>query len=67
MKGVPNSAILYECEQRWCTPLQLYDHMYKGNVVTFDLLKAPGGKVAFSCKNEKNMAISTNTNFKRRV
>jgi hypothetical protein len=67
MKGVPNNAILYECEQRGCTPLQLYDHLYKGNAVTFDLLKAPGGKVAFSCKNEKNMTISTNTNFKRRV
>ena len=66
MKGVPNDSILYEAEKRNTSLEDLYDYLYTGNSVIFDLLKCPeGDKVRF--KNNKNMTITTLTTFEREV
>jgi hypothetical protein len=66
MKGVPNDSILYEVEKRNTSLENLYDHLYYGNSIVFDLLKCPNGdKVRF--KNNKNMTITTLSTFERQV
>jgi len=56
MKGVPNSCILYECKKRNLTPFQLYEKLYSGESVGFDLTEN-GDKDNF--KFNKNFSIST--------
>ena len=39
MKGIPTKSVLYEAKHLNLTPLDLYEKMYKGEGVSFDLLK----------------------------
>lgn len=37
MKGIPNSAILAYCKQNKLTPIELYEKLFNGESVKFDL------------------------------
>ena len=39
MKGIPTKSVLYEAKHLNLTPLDLYEKMFKGEGVSFDLLK----------------------------
>ncbi len=66
LKGVPNGSILAECKRRKCTPYALYTKMYKGQAITFDLLKNEHGK-KIRFKKGDNMTFSTVPKFERKV
>lgn len=62
MKGVPNATILYTAEQRNQTLLELYQDLYDGEAIEFDLLC--GGKRC-NFKFHKDMTIESMQEFKR--
>ena len=62
MKGVCNQAILYECDKRNINPLQLYDLLYDGEEIEFDLL-CGGTKPCF--RFNSNYTIKSETKFIR--
>jgi len=66
MKGVSNGAILAECKRRKITAYNLYEKMYNGEAVTFDLLKTEDGEcVRF--KKTKSSMMETLDKFQRTV
>lgn len=62
MKGVPNYSIEYEAERKGCSVYELYEKLYDGEDVEFDLLC--GGKKS-NFKFNKNMSIYNVKDFKR--
>lgn len=64
MKGISNDSILYYCKQNEITPFELYEKLFAGEAIQFDLLNG-GTKVNFVFN--KNMTIKNNTDFKRTI
>ncbi len=66
LKGIPNGAILAECKRRKITPYNLYEKMFDGEAVKFDLLKDEHGKrVRF--EKTKSSTMLTVPRFERVV
>jgi hypothetical protein len=64
LKGIPNSTIHHTCKLMKLTPIELYEKLYNGEVVEFDLTNA-GSKVNF--KNEADYTIHTLKKFTRSI
>jgi hypothetical protein len=64
MKGVPNSTILYTCEQLKVSPYELYEKLNKGEKITFDLTE---GKKKSNFKYQSDGLVSTLCEFKRDI
>lgn len=64
MKGISNDAIKYYCDKEKINPLQLYEKLFNGDSVEFDLT-CNGNK--FIAKYDKNYSINNVTDFKRKV
>ena len=62
LKGIPNQVILNYCSDRKITPIQLYEQMYAGKQITFDLTR---GSCCFEYTNTFN--VFTKTMFERRI
>lgn len=62
LKGVPNESIMFACARYNCSPFDLYERMYKGEKVNFDLT-CGGGKVNF--KFNKDFSVHTQSVFNR--
>lgn len=63
MKGVSDGAIEYYTQVNDCKRKDVYERLYQGEEIEFDLTKA--GTVRFI--KRKDMSIVTKTNFKRRI
>tara|TARA_R100000750_G_C2296722_1_gene77160 strand:- start:477 stop:680 length:204 start_codon:yes stop_codon:yes gene_type:complete len=64
MKGVPNTSIKHYCEENDINLIQLYEKLYNGETIEFDLL-CGGQKVKF--KQNKNFTICSLTKFNRKI
>lgn len=64
MKGVSTESILYKCEELGITPLKLYQRLYDGEELKFDLLC--GGK-SCSFKYDKLLNVSSRPEFTRYI
>ena len=64
LKGVSNSAILYECEKRNISPYDLYNLLYNKETINFDL---GCGGLKCNFKFNKDFSIINNEDFKREV
>lgn len=64
LKGVSGEAITYEANKRGITELDIYERLYKGEDIEFDLT-CGGDKACF--KFEKNYDIHTQLLFKRKI
>jgi len=64
LKGIPNQSILHYCKQNTITPFELYNQLYNGNEITFDLT-CDNMKVNFKFHND--MSISTLDSFDRKI
>ena len=64
LKGIPNASILDYCENNNITPYDLYEKLYIGKEIRFDLT-CGGKKVNF--KFNKDMTITTLDEFDRRI
>ena len=64
MKGVSDKAIKYYCLMNKITPYELYEKLYNGNKIKFDLVC--GGN-ACSFEYNKDYTISSNSAFVREV
>ena len=64
MKGVPNASIKYFCEKNNITLIKLYEKLYNGEEITFDLL-CGGRSVKF--KQNKNFTICSLKSFLRKL
>ena len=64
MKGISLDAILYYCEQNKINPEQLYEKLYDGEEITFDLL-CGGSRVNFEFMD--NMEVRSKMDFTRRI
>jgi len=64
LKGIPNQSILHYCKQNTITPFELYEKLYDGEEITFDLT-CNHMKVNF--KFHKDMTISTLDSFDRKI
>lgn len=64
LKGIPNSCILYKCKQLDITPYELYNRMYEGEKISFDLTQ-DGTKANF--KFNKDYSVETETIFTREI
>lgn len=60
LKGVSNKAIIRRCEELECNPLELYEMMYNGEKIEFDLLLGNDNETSFAFG--KNMTVSTRRN-----
>jgi hypothetical protein len=60
MKGVSNKAVLRRCEELKVTPVELYNRMYCGEKIDFDLLLGCDNETSFSFN--KNMTVSSRRN-----
>ena len=60
MKGVSNKAILRRCEEMNVTPKDLYNRLYEGEMIDFDLLLGNDNKTSFAFG--KNMTVSSRRN-----
>jgi hypothetical protein len=61
MKGIPSATIIHYCEQNNITPYQLYERLYNGEQIQFDLC-------ATKCRFQKKaFAYQTLNEFNRRV
>lgn len=68
MKGVSTKSVLAKAEELGVTPLELYGMMYNGEVIEFDLCKAPQGEAAPVRFKKDNLAsIRSIPSFTRRV
>ena len=64
MKGVPNTSLKHYCEENNINLIQLYEKLYNGETIEFDLL-CNGKKVKF--KQNKNFTICSLTKFFRKI
>lgn len=65
MKGIPNSCILYTAEKLgYSTPFELYEDLYKGKAISFDLTN-DGTKANF--KFQKDYSVNTMSMFARTI
>ena len=64
LKGVPNVSILHYCKQNNITPYNLYEKLFEGQEIEFDLT-CDGLKCNFKFHN--NMTISTLEYFDRKI
>lgn len=64
LKGVPNASILDYCYNNKITPYKLYEELYDGKEITFDMT-CGGKKVNFKFKN--NLEIITLDEFNRKI
>ena len=64
LKGIPNTSILDYCYNNNLTPLELYDKLYEGEVIKFDLT-CGGKKINFKFNND--MSITTLDEFSREI
>lgn len=64
LKGIPDTAFKYYCKQHDLTPFQVYEKLYNGEELTFDLVC--DGTVPRFMYN-KDGSVSSKTLFKRRV
>jgi hypothetical protein len=65
LKGIPNAVILHHCKTHdFKNPMELYQHMFDGHTVAFDLTNN-GEKSNFKFK--KNYTINTLSIFTRQV
>lgn len=62
MKGVPNSTIKYTCDKLNINELELYEKLYNGEKISFDLLEG-GLRVQF--KFNKDFTVNSESNFIR--
>jgi hypothetical protein len=62
LKGIPNQVILNYCSDHKITPIQLYEQLYAGEEITFDLTN---GSCCFEYTNTFN--VFTKTLFERRI
>lgn len=60
MKGVSNKAVIRRCEELDVTPVELYNRMYCGEKIDFDLLLGGDNETSFSFN--KNMTVSSRRN-----
>jgi len=60
-KGITHGAIMYECKKRGLNPFELYDLLFNGEKIEFDLLEG-GNKINLSFN--KFMVVN-NTSFTR--
>ena len=65
LKGVPNASILDKCEELEITPYELYERMYEGEEIQFDLT-CRGKKINFEFNNAK-MEVFTKDVFTRKI
>ena len=61
LKGIPNQVILNYCNKQNITPIELYEQMYDGKPITFDLTD---GSLCFEYKNYN---VFTKTLFQRTI
>lgn len=67
MKGVPSDCIKYRCEIEEKIPLEIYDRLYNGKEIEFDLTM-DGKKACFDFKKTKDgMNVYTRSEFSREV
>lgn len=64
MKGIPTSCVKYECNKRQMTPLELYDKLYNGGVINFDLTENMN---ACMMKRTKELKFEQLNTFNRRI
>ena len=64
MKGVSNDSIHYYCEQNNITLIELYEKLFNGETIEFDLLSG-GRKCKF--KQNKEFTICSLTSFPRKI
>jgi hypothetical protein len=64
MKGIPNDVILHRCEELKITPYQLYEKLFNGEEIEFDLLCIET-KCIFKKNNDSS--IKTVQKFSRKV
>jgi hypothetical protein len=65
LKGIPNTSILHACKKLgYVTPFELYEDMYDGKAIEFDLTE-DGEKSNF--KMSKNHKVHTLSEFKREL
>jgi len=64
LKGVPNASILDYCYNNKLTPYELYEELYEGKEITFDMT-CGGKKVNFKFHN--NLTITTLDEFNRKI
>lgn len=62
-KGITNGAILYECEKLKINPFELYEKLFEGERIEFDLLEG-GNKINLTFNN---FVVKNNTKFTRCV
>jgi len=64
MKGISNESINYKCKELNINPIELYNKLYNGEKIKFDLT-AGGKKCCFEFKNFVN--VKTKNDFKRDI
>ena len=64
MKGVPNSCVLYTAKKENCDVFELYEKLYNGEKIMFDLTEG-GNKDNF--KYHTNSSVETLVDFKREI
>jgi len=67
MKGVPSSCILFECKRNNISPLDIYEKLYNGEEIAFDLTQ-DGKKACFDFrKSKEGMSVYTKSEFERKI
>ena len=64
LKGIPNASILDYCFKRKINPYELYERLYNGEEIIFDLT-CGGKKINFKFNND--MTITTLDEFNRKI
>ena len=65
MKGIPNSCIHYTAKKLGVTPFQLYEKLFDGEEIEFDLTEGKSKNTLF--KYLSDMTVITQTDFARRI
>ena len=65
LKGVPTGSIINYCNERKITPLTLFQQLYDGQSVTFNLLLDAKGEEKVRFKYNKDMTVSSVRKFTR--
>ena len=65
LKGIPNRVIKYTAKQMEITVFELYEKLYEGDTITFDLTE--GGLNLMNLKIHKNGQVETLRYFERKI